>query len=139
LLYTYLGTVQGASNGDLLNLAAEYADKGAQCLEAANLEQSKENMLWLQSWDAFMVNWVGRPLVESQELKTLIRTGIPEAYRSRVWKGLIQLTMKEKITELGNGYYSSMLRKTLTQQENGVYDTSIKQVRLILCYRNSSY
>ncbi|KAK6025359.1 TBC domain protein, partial [Ostertagia ostertagi] len=123
---------EGASNGDLLNLAAEYADKGAQCLEAANLEQSKENMLWLQSWDAFMVNWVGRPLVESQELKVLIRTGIPEAYRSRVWKGLIQLTMKEKITELGNGYYSSMLRKTLTQQENGVYDTSIKQIDLDL-------
>ncbi|XGW10180.1 hypothetical protein V3C99_012010 [Haemonchus contortus] len=121
-----------SSTGDLLNLAAEYASKGNQYLEAANLEQSKENMLWLQSWDAFMVNWVGRPLVESQELKSLIRTGIPEAYRSRVWKGLIQLVMREKITELGNGYYGSMLRKALTQQENGVYDTSIKQIDLDL-------
>ncbi|VDP02100.1 unnamed protein product, partial [Heligmosomoides polygyrus] len=123
---------EGTSNGDLLNMAAEYADKSNKCVEAANLEQSKENMLWLQSWDAFIVNWVGRPLVESQELKGLIRTGIPEAYRSRVWKGLIQLAMKEKLTELGNGYYSSMLRKTLTQQENGVYDISIKQIDLDL-------
>ncbi|VDL83405.1 unnamed protein product [Nippostrongylus brasiliensis] len=124
--------IQGTSNGDLLNLAAECADKSAQCMEAANLEQSKENMLWLQSWDAFVVNWVGRPLVESQELKTLIRTGIPEAYRSRMWKGLIQLAMKEKLTENGNGYYSSMLRKTLVQQEDGIYDTSVKQIDLDL-------
>ncbi|EPB75468.1 TBC domain protein [Ancylostoma ceylanicum] len=120
-------TEEGSSNGDLLDLAAECADKGAQSLEAARLEQSKENMLWLQSWDAFVVNWVGRPLVESQELKNLIRTGIPEAYRARVWKGLIQMTLKEKLSEFGNGYYSSMLRKTLFQQESGVYDTSIKQ------------
>ncbi|VDM80254.1 unnamed protein product [Strongylus vulgaris] len=122
----------GSSSGDLLDLAAEYADKGAQSLEAANLvrfsEQSKENMHWLQSWDAFIVNWVGRPLVESVELKNLVRTGIPEAYRARVWKGLIQMTLKEKLTEFGNGYYSSMLRKTLYQQESGVYDTSIKQL-----------
>ncbi|VDO33672.1 unnamed protein product [Haemonchus placei] len=40
--------------------------------------------------------------------------------------------MREKITELGNGYYGSMLRKALTQQENGVYDTSIKQIDLDL-------
>ncbi|VDM65539.1 unnamed protein product [Strongylus vulgaris] len=136
-------TEEGSSSGDLLDLAAEYADKGAQSLEAANLvrfsEQSKENMHWLQSWDAFIVNWVGRPLVESVELKNLVRTGIPEAYRARVWKGnisdvsrLIQMTLKEKLTEFGNGYYSSMLRKTLYQQESGVYDTSIKQIDLDL-------
>ncbi|KHJ93731.1 TBC domain protein [Oesophagostomum dentatum] len=120
------------SSGDLLDLAAECADKGAHSMEAARLEQSKENMHWLQSWDAFIVNWVGRPLVESQELKNLVRTGIPEAYRARVWKGLIQMTLKEKLSEFGNGYYSSMLRKTLFQQESGVYDTSVKQIDLDL-------
>ncbi|ETN70997.1 TBC domain protein [Necator americanus] len=125
-------TEQACGNGDLLDLAAECADKSAQSLEAARLEQSRENMLWLQSWDAFVVNWVGRPLVESQELKNLIRTGIPEAYRARVWKGLIQMTLKEKLSEFGNGYYSSMLRKALFQQESGVYDTSIKQIDLDL-------
>uniref|UniRef100_A0A158P800 Rab-GAP TBC domain-containing protein n=1 Tax=Angiostrongylus cantonensis TaxID=6313 RepID=A0A158P800_ANGCA len=125
-------TLQNNSSGDLLDMAAECADKGTRSLEAAKLEQSKENMIWLQSWDSFIVNWVGRPLVGSQDLKNLIRTGIPEAYRSRMWKGLVQLLLKEKLSELGNGYYSSMLKKTLHQQESGVYDLSIKQIDLDL-------
>lgn len=125
-------TLEDDSSGDLLDMAAECSDKGVRSLEAAELEQSKENMLWLQSWDAFIVNWIGRPLLGSQELKNLIRTGIPEAYRGRMWKGLVQLSLKGKFSELGNGYYSSMLRKTLYQQENGVYDLSIKQIDLDL-------
>ncbi|VDM55150.1 unnamed protein product [Angiostrongylus costaricensis] len=125
-------TMQDNSSGDLLDMAAECADKGTRTLEAAKLVQSKENMIWLQSWDSFIVNWVGRPLVGSQDLKNLIRTGIPEAYRGRIWKGLVQLLLKEKLSELGNGYYSSMLRKTLHQQESGVYDLSIKQIDLDL-------
>ncbi|KJH42757.1 hypothetical protein DICVIV_11248 [Dictyocaulus viviparus] len=118
-------TIHDYNAEDLIDMAAEYADKGTQSLEAAKLEQTKENMLWLQSWDGFIVNWVGRPLVGSQELKNLIRTGIPEAYRGLF--RLVQLSLKDKFSDYGNGYYSSMLRKTLHQQESGIYDTCIKQ------------
>lgn len=85
-------------------------------------------MLWLQSWDGLLVNWVGRQLTASPELKTLVRTGVPPAYRSRVWKALVNITVKDKLAELGNGYFQSMLRKATNKIDEGIYDSAIKQV-----------
>uniref|UniRef100_A0A1I7XTQ8 PH domain-containing protein n=1 Tax=Heterorhabditis bacteriophora TaxID=37862 RepID=A0A1I7XTQ8_HETBA len=82
----YLKGKENGAKDDLLDKAAEYMDKVKQSVEATRLEQSKEYMVWLQTWDAFLVNWVGRPLSTSQELKVLIRSGVPVAYRKRVWK-----------------------------------------------------
>lgn len=85
-------------------------------------------MMWLQNWDGLLVNWVGKPLTPSQELKSLVRTGIPPAYRSRVWKGIVSMVVKDKVAELGHGYFSSMLRKATNKINEGIYDSAIKQV-----------
>ena len=54
-------------------------------------EQSEGYMRWLESWDSFLVNWVDRELVYSDGLKNLVRTGVPPAYRTRVWKRFEEL------------------------------------------------
>lgn len=49
-------------------------------------EQNKDYLDWLQKWDSFLVNHVLQPISQSNDLKAMVRTGIPSTYRSRVWK-----------------------------------------------------
>lgn len=120
---------------DLLDTATFYMKKATDIVEASKLEQSEEYMKWLQSWDAFLVNnTVSRPIgiMSSPDLKTLIRTGVPPAYRGRVWKSIITHWVKDKQAELGNGYYQSMCKKATTRKQDGSYDAAIKQIDLDL-------
>lgn len=122
-----------SESDDLLDTATFYMKKAGDVVEATKLEQSEEYMKWLQSWDAFLVNnTVSRQtaIMSSPDLKTLIRTGVPPAYRGRVWKIIVTHWVKDKQAELGNGYYQSMLRKAGTKKQDGSYDAAIKQVYL---------
>ncbi|CAB3411167.1 unnamed protein product [Caenorhabditis bovis] len=123
-----------ADNTDLLDTATYYMKKSDDIVEAMKLEQSEDYMKWLQSWDSFLVNsTVSKSLIiASAEMKTLIRTGVPPAYRGRVWKSIVQYWVKDKVSELGNGYYGSMLRRANSKKEDGVYDAAIKQIDLDL-------
>lgn len=123
------------SSDDLLDTATFYMKKAGDIVEATKLEQSEEYMKWLQSWDSFLVNnTVGRQvaIMSSPDLKTLIRTGVPPAYRGRVWKSIVTHWVKDKQAELGNGYYQSMLKKAGTKKMDGSYDAAIKQIDLDL-------
>lgn len=120
---------------DLLDTATFYMKKAGDIVEATKLEQSEEYMKWLQCWDSFLVNnTVSRPIgiMSSPDLKTLIRTGVPPAYRRRVWKSIVTHWVKDKQAELGNGYYQSMLKKAGTKKQDGSYDAAIKQIDLDL-------
>lgn len=124
-----------STSDDLLDTASFYMKKAGEIVEATKLEQSEEYMKWLQSWDSFLVNnTVSRPIgiMSSPDLKTLIRTGVPPAYRGRVWKSIVTHWVKDKQAELGNGYYQSMLKKAGTKKQDGSYDAAIKQIDLDL-------
>ncbi|CAO4365770.1 unnamed protein product [Caenorhabditis nigoni] len=123
------------ASDDLLDTATFYMKKAGDIVEATKLEQSEEYMKWLQSWDSFLVNnTVSRPIgiMSSPDLKTLIRTGVPPAYRGRVWKSIVTHWVKDKQAELGNGYYQSMIKKASTKKQDGSYDAAIKQIDLDL-------
>lgn len=124
-----------SQSDDLLDTATFYMKKAGDIVEATKLEQSEEYMKWLQSWDSFLVNnTVSRQvaIMSSPDLKTLIRTGVPPAYRGRVWKSIVTHWVKDKQAELGNGYYQSMLKKAGTKKQDGSYDAAIKQIDLDL-------
>lgn len=124
-----------SESDDLLDTATFYMKKAGDIVEATKLEQSEEYMKWLQSWDSFLVNnTVSRQvaIMTSPDLKTLIRTGVPPAYRGRVWKSIVTHWVKDKQAELGNGYYQSMLKKAGTKKQDGSYDAAIKQIDLDL-------
>ena len=126
-----------STSDDLLDTASFYMKKAGDIVEATKLEQSEEYMKWLQSWDSFLVNnTVSRPvgIMSSPDLKTLIRTGVPPAYRGRVWKSIVTHWVKDKQAELGNGYYQSMLKKAGTKKQDGSYDAAIKQVAIFVLF-----
>ncbi len=50
-------------------------------------EESRDHLAWLQKWDNFLVSVNDqKALTPTNELKALVRTGVPHTYRARVWK-----------------------------------------------------
>ncbi len=43
-------------------------------------------------WENFLVGLGEHPLPRNQEVKTLVRSGVPVVYRGRIWKEYAQLT-----------------------------------------------
>ncbi|CAI5441989.1 unnamed protein product [Caenorhabditis angaria] len=126
---------------DLLDTATFYMKKADDIVEATKLEQSEEYMKWLQSWDSFLVNnTVNRQLtiMTSSDMKTMIRTGVPPAYRGRVWKSIINHWTKDKQLELGNGYYSTRTLPTnkLFDEPNSANIEKLRNVLYAFRYHN---
>ena len=48
--------------------------------------QDPELSQWRTKWDNFMVALGKKELQRSQELKALVRSGIPYEYRGRIWR-----------------------------------------------------
>lgn len=97
----------------------EMMDKAAELKNSADLVQKKINqeknekyMEWIQKWDGFLVNhFVGQPLNNNQELKNLLRQGVPSIYRARVWKALVQSIVSPIQADVGFGYYHSLVQR----------------------------
>lgn len=72
-------------------MAAEYKKRSEDILEDCDLAINKKYIEWLQKWDALLINYVLQPLPANPNphLKDLIRSSIPHAYRSRVWKRFV--------------------------------------------------
>ncbi|XP_052776257.1 TBC1 domain family member 2B-like [Mya arenaria] len=98
---------------EYLNTKVEYADRDAS-------HQVK--------WENFMVGRGGK-LQRCQELKTLIRQGVPHEYREEVWKGCIHYCVGEFREQQGDGYYQSLLQMKAT---SSMTDPAIKQIELDL-------
>lgn len=73
----------------MVRVAADLKKRSDDIWENISLGDNKDYIEWLQRWDSFLVNHVLQPLPgpgSSLEFKTLVRFGIPHAYRSRIWK-----------------------------------------------------
>lgn len=55
-------------------------------LKKIYLFQDPELVQWRTKWDNFMVALGNKELQRSQELKALVRSGVPHEYRGRIWK-----------------------------------------------------
>lgn len=124
----YLDDVEEELGDDdqLGNKAAEFERQSQEI--STKVKDADQDASLRVKWENYMVGRSGK-IVRCQELKTLIRQGIPHEYREEVWKGCINLhvgTIKEK---MGPNYYSDLVnRKNLTSGP----DPSIKQIELDL-------
>lgn len=108
--------------------------------KAENLKRKSENISfkmqdtslisWRVKWENYLVNFpVGKPLQKSPELKALVRTGIPQEFRSRVWRGCVELHAGQERADKGPGYYEDLLTSpTITS----AFDPAVKQIELDL-------
>ncbi|CAN8004479.1 unnamed protein product [Ixodes hexagonus] len=108
--------------------------------KAENLKRKSENISlkmqdtslisWRIKWENYLVNFpVGKALQKSPELKALVRTGVPHEFRSRVWRGCVELHAGQERAEKGPGYYEELLTSpTITS----AFDPAVKQIELDL-------
>ncbi|KRZ13428.1 TBC1 domain family member 2B [Trichinella zimbabwensis] len=104
----------GSLNEELIQRAGDLQRKSDQISSKQKKEADELYLDWLTRWDSFLVNFSGKLLEPNSELKQLIRSGVPHAYRARV----------------GTGYFTCLCRQGLAKSSEG-YDPSFKQVPLI--------
>ncbi|KAI3421000.1 hypothetical protein GPALN_014627 [Globodera pallida] len=107
----------------LLRLAADLQKRSDDIMASIELGNNQELVEWLQRWDAFLVNHVLQPMSPNPQLKALIRCGIPNAYRTRVWTSLVNFLVGSTQSETGKGYYECLLRKACRIQEHSAAGT----------------
>ncbi|KRX14520.1 TBC1 domain family member 2B [Trichinella nelsoni] len=121
----------GSLNEELVQRAGDLQRKSDQISSKQKKEADELYLDWLTRWDSFLVNFSGRLLEPNAELKQLIRSGVPHAYRARVWKDLINNWVKDTLAEVGTGYFTCLCRQGLAKSSEG-YDPSFKQIDLDL-------
>ncbi|KRY34093.1 TBC1 domain family member 2B [Trichinella spiralis] len=74
----------GSLNEELVQRAGDLQRKSDQISSKQKKEADELYLDWLTRWDSFLVNFSGRLLEPNAELKQLIRSGVPHAYRARI-------------------------------------------------------
>ncbi|XP_062998763.1 TBC1 domain family member 2B isoform X1 [Elgaria multicarinata webbii] len=78
-------------------------------------------------WENYLASTMNREMVRSVELKNLIRSGIPHAHRSQMWKWCISLHVKKFKDGADPGYFQGLLQNALKKQ-----NPASKQIELDL-------
>jgi hypothetical protein len=100
--------------------------------------RSRSHFAWKSRWDSYVGSLGNQELVRSQELKLLLRSGIPREYRCKIWKGLINIKVKHVKEKVGEGYYSKLQdskstnKTSASKTSTGNYDPVVKQIELDL-------
>lgn len=64
---------------------------------------------WRLKWDYFIKDMDRIDLSKSKEFKNLLRSGVPQEYRCKVWKTLVNLRIQKERHSYGPDYYQSLL------------------------------
>lgn len=78
-----------------------------------NLEPDKNELAWKSKWSEFLANCQANNnsvAIGNVELKQLLRMGVPQEYRCKVWRLLIHQRVKGVKAVLGSDYYERLLR-----------------------------
>ncbi|KAF7494352.1 TBC1 domain family member 2B [Sarcoptes scabiei] len=102
-----------------------------------NLDPDRNEIAWRSRWDHFMSNLSnhGEIPIGNPELKQMIRLGVPQDYRCKIWRSLIQQHVKSLKLRLGDNYYDTLLRNRPSFRfgsQSNVLDPSAKQIELDL-------
>ncbi|XP_065062966.1 TBC1 domain family member 2B-like isoform X2 [Rhopilema esculentum] len=78
-------------------------------------------------WEAFLLAQGTKPIEKTEEVKGLVRQGIPHEYRARVWLGLVNHYVRHERKVAGPGYFHSLLK-----DKQSSYTPASKQIELDL-------
>ncbi|XP_067118397.1 TBC1 domain family member 2B-like isoform X2 [Centruroides vittatus] len=112
---------------DLLASKAENLKKRSE--DITNKMKDSEIVSWRVKWDNFMANVNTKDLPRSLELKMLIRSGIPQEYRGKVWKRCVDMRVGQFRSQCCPDYYENLLCATANLNR---LDPAAKQIELDL-------
>lgn len=79
-------------------------------------------------WDDFVIKLKSDELKKGVELKYLLRCGIPQQYRAKIWKMLISLRIKKHKDKFKKNYFDSLCAQANERNVN----PAVKQIELDL-------
>uniref|UniRef100_A0ACB8E511 TBC1 domain member 2B n=1 Tax=Sphaerodactylus townsendi TaxID=933632 RepID=A0ACB8E511_9SAUR len=95
-------------------------------LKSLSLTENQEISLGVK-WENCLAGTVNREMGRCVELKNLIRSGVPHAHRSKVWKWCVGLHVKKFKDSAEPGYFQTLLQNALKKQ-----NPASKQIELDL-------
>nr|XP_060611667.1 TBC1 domain family member 2B [Anolis sagrei ordinatus] len=95
-------------------------------LKSLSLAEHQEMSVGVK-WENFLAGTLHREMSRSLELKQLVRSGIPHAHRSQLWKWCVGLHAKKFRASADPGYFQSLLQNALRKQ-----NPASKQIELDL-------
>lgn len=114
-----------SSNSSTFHLAtvSESSETAINVIELKDPDDSRRNVAraisvdstkndeprWHIRWDSFIKDFDNVDLSKSKEFKDLLRSGVPQEYRCKVWKSLVDLKIGEERRSYGSDYYQSLL------------------------------
>ena len=95
-----------------------------------SIEDELEEKQIRQRWDLFISTISNNErLTRTTELKLLLRSGIPQEYRPKVWRLCINMLIEHKKPQSDPNYYANLVKAS---QRRNAYNPSIKQIELDL-------
>lgn len=90
---------------------------------------------WHIRWDNFIKDFDKIDLTKSRHFKFLLRSGVPQEYRCKIWKALVDLRIGKERERFGPEYYQSLLEPnrphSIAAQKSSLNPSS-KQIELDL-------
>lgn len=68
-----------------------------------------DELTWRARWDNFIKDFDLVDLSKNKEFKNILRSGVPQEYRCKVWKALVGLKIGNERTKFRPDYYQSLL------------------------------
>lgn len=100
-----------------------------QSVDSAKQDESS----WRYQWDEFIKDFDKIDLDKSPEFKKLLRSGVPQEYRCKVWKALVDLKIGDFRKSRGSDYYQGLLTPNRPSGgSNASLNPSSKQIELDL-------
>lgn len=133
-------TTDAASSGDHVKPYGNFDHKSCENIKKNILRQmsidatKNDEMSWRLKWDYFIKDLDKIDLSKSKEFKNLLRSGVPQEYRCKVWKTLVNLRIKNIRDTHGPDYYQSLLEPNKKPNLNsmGPMNQATKQIELDL-------
>ncbi|RWS03375.1 TBC1 domain family member 2B-like protein [Dinothrombium tinctorium] len=129
--YDDLGFCNRNDDDDVVEMLVNKADNlRIKTEELKDPEMVKSFALWKSKWDTFVGNLGTNELQRSLELKTMLRSGVPQEYRCKIWRGLINIRVKQMRNQCEPNYYQLLLSKQM--QSDRKWNIAGKQIELDL-------
>lgn len=116
--------INGNNDNNSMNVAKCMAQKASVIETKLKAEQSKFYKDWITKWDDFMLMVPENTPKYEEEFKKLVRTSIPESYRSQLWLVMVNKCVGETRKALGTKYYKTLLENAKNDNID-LYSTNI--------------
>lgn len=107
-----------------INVAGYPSDSDNRLIESDSEESKSQSRLW----DDYIIKLKPDELPSTVELKYHLRIGIPQQYRAKIWKMLINRRVKKVKEKYKSGYFDSLCAQASKRKVN----PAVKQIELDL-------